>query len=187
MRKPRDFDSELKGLPTRPRRSRNDAHASLANSSLRPALTRSTLNYWPGRCSMLSPPRTPRNGRAGARRALRSFAASNVSLRRDLNASRRALCRSKASRHRIEASKARTDTREWVMKRRERTRHLIELGGLVVKAGLVDLTDDDRAALYGAFLAVAGKLQGDERANALALWQRKGKRAFEAEQEARNN
>lgn len=74
------------------------------------------------------------------------------------------------------------------MKRRERTRHLIELGGLVVKAGLVDLTDDDRrAALYGAFLAVAGKLQGDERANALALWQRKGKRAFEAEQEARNN
>ena len=73
------------------------------------------------------------------------------------------------------------------MKRRERTRHLIELGGLVVKAGLVDLTDDDRAALYGAVLAVAGKLQGDERANALALWQRKGKRAFEAEQEARNN
>ncbi|MFA7596197.1 MAG: conjugal transfer protein TraD [Novosphingobium sp.] len=71
------------------------------------------------------------------------------------------------------------------MKRRERTRHLIELGGLVVKAGLVDLTDDDRAALYGAFLTVAGKLQGDERSNALALWQRKGKRAFEAEAEAK--
>lgn len=45
--------------------------------------------------------------------------------------------------------------REWVVKRRERTRHLIELGGLVVKAGLVDLADDDRATLYGAFLAVA--------------------------------
>jgi hypothetical protein len=67
------------------------------------------------------------------------------------------------------------------VKRRERTRHLIELGGLVVKAGLVDLTDDDRAALYGAFLDVAGKLQGEDRANALALWQRRGKRAFEAE------
>lgn len=73
------------------------------------------------------------------------------------------------------------------MKRRERTRHLIELGGLVVKAGLVDLTDDDRAALYGAFLTVAGKLRGEERGNALALWKRRGKRAFEAEQEARNN
>ncbi|MGY4396448.1 hypothetical protein ACVWZA_001628 [Sphingomonas sp. UYAg733] len=73
--------------------------------------------------------------------------------------------------------------REWVVKRRERTRHLIELGGLVVKAGLEDLTDDDRATLYGAFLTVADKLRGDERANALALWQRKGKRAFEAEKE----
>lgn len=72
------------------------------------------------------------------------------------------------------------------MKRRERTRHLIELGGLVVKAGLVDLTDDDRAALYGAFLTVADRLRGEERANALALWNRKGKRAFEAEHDAGN-
>lgn len=70
------------------------------------------------------------------------------------------------------------------MKRRERTRHLIELGGLVIKAGLVDLTDDDRATLYGAFLTVAGKLEGEERGNALALWQRKGKRAFDAEAKA---
>jgi len=70
------------------------------------------------------------------------------------------------------------------MKRRERTRHLIELGGLVVKAGLVDLTDDDRATLYGAFLMMANRLRGDERSNLLALWQRKGKRAFEAEQRA---
>ena len=74
--------------------------------------------------------------------------------------------------------------REWVVKRRERTRHLIELGGLVMKAGLVDLTDDDRATLYGAFLTVADKLRGDERGNALALWKRKGNRGFEAEQSA---
>lgn len=72
--------------------------------------------------------------------------------------------------------------REWQVKRRERTRHLIELGGLVVKAGLIDLSDDDRATLYGAFLTVADRLRGEERSNALALWQRKGKRAFEAEQ-----
>jgi len=73
--------------------------------------------------------------------------------------------------------------REWLVKRRERTRHLIELGGLVVKAGLVDLTDDDRATLYGAFLGLAVKLRSEERDTALALWKRKGKRAFEAEQE----
>lgn len=67
------------------------------------------------------------------------------------------------------------------MKRRERTRHLIELGGLVIKARLVDLTDDDRATLYGAFLAIASRLQGEERDNALALCKRRGKRAFDAE------
>lgn len=71
------------------------------------------------------------------------------------------------------------------MKRRERTRHLIELGGLVKKAGLVELMDDDRAALYGALLDIAGKLTGDDRSAALALWRRRGKRAFDVESDAR--
>jgi Conjugal transfer protein TraD len=81
--------------------------------------------------------------------------------------------------HRVEASQRRTDTRQWVVDRRERTRKLIELGGLVQKAGLVELTDDDRTVLLGAFLAVAATLQGDEREQASALWRRRGKRAFE--------
>ena len=80
--------------------------------------------------------------------------------------------------HRVEASQHRTDKREWVMHRRERTRHLIELGGLVQKAGLVELTEGDRAVLLGAFLAVAAKLQGEEREQALTLWRRRGQRAF---------
>ena len=69
------------------------------------------------------------------------------------------------------------------MKRRERTRHLIELGGLVVKAGLVELTDDDRATLYGAFLSLAAMAR-DESEQATMLWRRRGKRAFEAEAQA---
>lgn len=72
--------------------------------------------------------------------------------------------------------------REWQVKRRERTRQLIELGGLVAKADLIELTDDDRAALYGAFLTVAAKLRGPDGARALMLFRRKGKRAFEAEE-----
>jgi hypothetical protein len=80
--------------------------------------------------------------------------------------------------HRVEASQRRTDKREWVMQRRERTRHLIELGGLVQKAGLIELTDDDRAVLLGAFLAVAAKLQGEEREQAITIWRRRGQRAF---------
>ena len=83
---------------------------------------------------------------------------------------------------RAEASQRRTDTREWVMQRRERTRHLIELGGLVQKAGLVDLTDDDRATLYGALLELAGTARED--ADVLSLWKRRGRRAFDAEAEA---
>jgi len=72
--------------------------------------------------------------------------------------------------------------REWQIKRRERTRQLIELGGLVAKADLIELTDDDRASLYGALLTVAAKLRGPDGARALMLFRRKGKRAFEAEQ-----
>ena len=67
------------------------------------------------------------------------------------------------------------------MHRRERTRQLIELGGLVQKAGLVELADDDRAVMLGAFLVVAAKLQGDEREQAMTLWRRRGKRAFAIE------
>ena len=41
-------------------------------------------------------------------------------------------------------------------------------------------------AIYGALLTVAAKLRGEEGAHALALWKRKGKRAFEAEAELGN-
>ncbi len=71
--------------------------------------------------------------------------------------------------------------REWQIKRRERTRQLIELGGLVAKAGLVDLTDDNRAMLYGAFIWMADKLRSDNGAHAAALWRKRGARAFESD------
>ncbi|WP_183618313.1 conjugal transfer protein TraD [Novosphingobium fluoreni] len=80
--------------------------------------------------------------------------------------------------NRLAAHRARHDTREWQVKRRERTRHLIELGGLVVKAGLVELIDDDRAVLLGLLVEAANKLQGADREQALALWRRRGKRAL---------
>lgn len=71
--------------------------------------------------------------------------------------------------------------RTWQVERRKRTRHLIELGGLVIKAGIVDLTGDDRAMIYGALLWMADKLQSDQGENARSLWAAKGKRAFVAE------
>lgn len=98
-------------------------------------------------------------------------------------------------RNRLDAARTRADTRDWVRERRERTRHLIELGGLVQKAGLVELTDDDRAILLGAFLDLADQLQEYEderqagrqavrRADLLARWRRRGVRAFDADKEA---
>ena len=93
-------------------------------------------------------------------------------------------------RNRLDRAYARADTRQWVQDRRARTRHLIELGGLVQKAGLVDLVDDDRATLFGAFLELAARLQGqaEERqgespADLLARWRRRGLRAFEADKD----
>ena len=64
------------------------------------------------------------------------------------------------------------------MNRRARTRHLIELGGLVIKAGLVELTSDDRAVLLGALLEIARQLLGENREQIVALWRRRGSRAL---------
>ena len=95
-------------------------------------------------------------------------------------------------RTRLDRARARDDARDWVQNRRARTRHLIELGGLVQKAGLVELVDDDRATLLGALLELAGKLQdhgqleeGERHdakpADLKARWRRRGLRAFEAD------
>jgi len=92
-------------------------------------------------------------------------------------------------RNRLDRDRAWDDKREWVQDRRARTRHLIELGGLVQKAGLVELVDDDRATLLGAFLELADRLQEDEhqgvsQADQLARWRRRGLRAFDADKDA---
>src|SRR3546814_3703683 len=73
--------------------------------------------------------------------------------------------------------------REWVVARRARTKHLIELGGLVAKARLVELADDDRALLYGAFLDLAQQFHSAD-GDALKLrLKRRGTRPFPDEAE----
>jgi hypothetical protein len=120
-----------------------------------------------------------------------------------LQATARRLKRLTVQHDRYERDRQRDDKRQWVQDRRARTRHLIELGGLVQKAGLVELVDDDRATLLGAFLEIAGRLRQPEDAShqeheherSLApeterhtasaadlrtRWRRRGLRAFEA-------
>ncbi|MER8628415.1 conjugal transfer protein TraD [Mesorhizobium opportunistum] len=71
--------------------------------------------------------------------------------------------------------------RTWQIERRKRTRHLIELGGLVLKAGIIELTNDNRAAIYGALIWIAAKLQSHEGEHAQRLWTATGRQAFDAE------
>jgi hypothetical protein len=91
-------------------------------------------------------------------------------------------------RNRLDLDRARDDKRHWVQERRARTRHLIELGGLVQKAGLIDLVNDDRATLLGALLELAARLreqedehQGEDARDLLTRWRRRGLRAFDAD------
>lgn len=79
--------------------------------------------------------------------------------------------------------------RDWAKARRARTRHLIELGGLVQKAGLVELVEDDRATLLGAFLELADRLHGTDEAGAdpthlATRWRRRGLKIFDADKQA---
>lgn len=76
------------------------------------------------------------------------------------------------------ATQARRDLRDWQVKRRERTRQLIELGGLVAKAGLIEATEDDRAVIFGALVDIAARLRSDDAAQMILLWRRRGQRAF---------
>jgi hypothetical protein len=90
------------------------------------------------------------------------------------------------ARHRLLGAKARNDTREWVVKRRARTRQLIELGGLVAKSGLVELVEDDRPTIFGALIEAAAKLHRESGEQQRLLWRRRGRRAFDVEHNAGN-
>ena len=121
------------------------------------------------------------NGRRGADAALRSFEAGRGDLLRNLIATLAALKRNRLARNRHQATRARHDMRTWQVERRKRTRHLIELGGLVVKAGIVDLTGDDRAMIFGAMLWIAKKLKSENGEHARGVWMNLGKVGFDKE------
>ena len=149
-------------------------------------------------CSQPSsnPRRHPKPSRGGPNAGRRSFSKAgsggpkqqSATLLAELLATTAQLKRLTVLRNRLDRDRARDDTREWVQDRRARTRHLIELGGLVQKAGLVELVDDDRATLLGAFLELADRLQEDghqevSQADQLARWRRRGLHAFDADKD----
>jgi hypothetical protein len=118
----------------------------------------------------------------GAKLARRCFSARPDALKaKDLRLTLHHLQHLKVARYRLVASRARHDNRVWQVKRRERTRQLIELGGLVAKSGLIELTEDDRAVIFGIMLEAVTHLHGQDKERLLMVWRRRGKRAFEAD------
>ena len=84
---------------------------------------------------------------------------------------------------RLEQQKARLASEEAKIKndeRKARTRRLIEAGGLVEKAGLLDLQAN---ALYGALLSLAAGAKDSAR---VAEWAKAGGHVFDREAKARD-
>lgn len=86
------------------------------------------------------------------------------------------LDRAAARKKKVEQEEARLKT----MQRKHRTRRLIEIGGLAVKAGIDELP---RAALYDRFLGIAQEAKKDPKA--VPLWERAGARYFQKEADER--
>jgi len=80
----------------------------------------------------------------------------------------------------LEQKKARLvmeETRLKIQERKKRTRQLIEVGGLIVKAELDFLSAN---AIYGGLLEVQKQLSQDK--SIISKWEATGKKAFEQEQ-----
>ena len=179
MRKPRDFDSEMKALNERTKLLKERKLHQLGELVIATGADVLPIDVLAGALLVAVDTKDSAAVEGWRKRGAAFFqlATRNAALA----ATRAALQRATAARNRLLATRARYDTRAWQVKRRERTRQLIELGGLIVKADLVALTNDDRAAIFGLLVEAAATLQSERCEEALSLWRRRGKRAFESQ------
>ena len=178
MRKPRDYDAELKALTDKARQLKSRKQSQLGELVM--AAGADALNAEELAGALLAIATTTDSAR---REAWRKRGAAFFSGKRD-EAGHGAGDKpggAAAGEDRAPPAAGQTGTRDWQVKRRERTRHLIELGGLVMKAGLVELVDDDRAVILGLLGEAAARLRAEDRAQQLLLWRRRGQRMFAAE------
>lgn len=73
------------------------------------------------------------------------------------------------------------------MNRRERARQLIELGGLVVKSGLVAVTNDDRALILGALIVIVKNLEGLGSEDKRIRWRAMGQEEMRSSKQSHKN
>ena len=134
------FPFRVRGLFSHGRR-REPMTVTLGKSRVRESRTPGSVRAKPnGRATRPAPrllcwPRrkTPERWRHGPSAGPRSFKDGRGEMHRQLTATRTALQVNRAARNRHQLAQARHDMRTWQVERRKRTRHLIELGGLVVR------------------------------------------------------
>lgn len=111
MRKPRDYDAELKALEDRARELKALKVTGLGELVIATGAMPSPPMNWPVRSSCWPKPRTPGRGGVGQCAARLSFAASRGDLHQRLTATVAALKRNRAARNRHQAARARHDMR----------------------------------------------------------------------------
>ena len=181
MRKPRDFDAELKALEEKARDLKTRKVQQLGELVISTGADMLTATELAGALVVLAETKDAGKREAWAKRGAAFFQgrARRTASAPDLDAG--GAQPQSGGAQPAPSGAARHDMRTWQVERRKRTRHLIELGGLVVKAGIVDLTGDDRAMIYGAMIWIAEKLKSDQGKHARGVWTELGKMAFEME------
>ena len=187
MRKPRDFDSATEGTRRQGAQGENTQKVQqLGELVIATGADTLTADELAGALIVLVETKEAGRGRLGPGAGPRSFKDGRGEMRQQLTATWTALLRNRAARIRDQAARARHDMRSWQVQRRERARHLIELGGLVVKAGIVDLTGDDRSTILGALIWIAERTKGrSARTGPARSGPAKGKQAFDMDTEPR--
>lgn len=69
-----------------------------------------------------------------------------------------------------------------IYQRKQDTRKKIQMGGLVIKAGLGFLHDDDKAILLGILVDAAGKLNSPGKEAYIAHYKELGEQSFNMEE-----
>ena len=69
-----------------------------------------------------------------------------------------------------------------IYQRKQDTRKKIQMGGLVIKAGLGFLHDEDKAILLGILVDAAGKLNSPEKDAYTARYKELGEQSFNTEE-----
>jgi len=111
MRKPRDFDAELKALGDKARDLKTRKVQQLGELVIATGADSLSADELAGALIVLVRRRIPERGRHGRSAGPRSFKAGRGELRQRLNATLAALRRNRAARNRLQAGRARFDMR----------------------------------------------------------------------------